>query len=99
MLTREENDLLNRVGQGTPCGELMRRYWHPICPEGKLLENPVQPVRILWEDLVLFRDRQGHLTDSGPCQEDGSALAGRAEGRHMTSARCRHGPSGGTPQA
>ena len=30
MLTAEENELLTRVGPGTPCGELMRRYWHPL---------------------------------------------------------------------
>jgi 5,5'-dehydrodivanillate O-demethylase len=33
MLTREMNEKLTRVGPGTPCGELMRRYWHPIYPE------------------------------------------------------------------
>ena len=30
MLTAEENDLLTRVGPGTPAGVLLRRYWHPI---------------------------------------------------------------------
>ena len=30
MLSKEENEMLTRVGPGTPCGELMRRYWHPI---------------------------------------------------------------------
>jgi len=29
MMTKEENDLLSQVGPGTPCGELMRRYWQP----------------------------------------------------------------------
>jgi 5,5'-dehydrodivanillate O-demethylase len=61
MLTREENEMLTRVGPGTPCGELMRRYWHPIWPEALLRENPVTKVRILCEDLVLFRDRSGRL--------------------------------------
>ena len=61
MLTKEENELFTGVGPGTPCGELMRRYWHPIAPEAKLRENPVQSVRILCEDLVLFRDRAGML--------------------------------------
>ena len=30
MLTKEENELLTRVGPGTPAGEMLRRYWHPI---------------------------------------------------------------------
>jgi 5,5'-dehydrodivanillate O-demethylase oxygenase subunit len=66
MLSREENELLTRVGPGTPCGELMRRYWHPILPEAKLRENPVQKVRILCEDLVCYRDRRGTLGLIGP---------------------------------
>ena len=61
MLSKEENELLTRVGPGTPCGELLRRYWHPVCAEAKLLENPVQKIRILCEDLVLYRDRGGRL--------------------------------------
>lgn len=61
MLTREENEYLTRVGPGTPCGELMRRYWHPVYPEISLRRNPVAKVRILGEDLVLFRDRSGRL--------------------------------------
>jgi 5,5'-dehydrodivanillate O-demethylase len=61
MLTKEENERLTRVGPGTPCGELMRRYWHPIAPAAQLDENPVRKVRILCEDLILYRDRQGRL--------------------------------------
>lgn len=61
MLTTEENELLTRVGPGTPCGELMRRYWHPIAAAAQLLDNPVRRVRILCEDLVLYQDRQGGL--------------------------------------
>lgn len=61
MLSKEENDILTRVGPGTPCGELMRRYWHPVAAMVQLTENPVRKVRILEEDLVLFRDRSGNL--------------------------------------
>ena len=32
MLTQEENELLCRIGPGTPAGELLRHYWHPIAP-------------------------------------------------------------------
>ena len=61
MLTTAENEMLTRVGRGTPCGELMRRYWHPIVPTVQLEDDPVRKVRILGEDLVLFRDRSGDL--------------------------------------
>jgi 5,5'-dehydrodivanillate O-demethylase oxygenase subunit len=61
MLTKEENEYLSRVGPGTPCGELMRQYWHPIAPTANLDENPVQKVRILCEDLILYRDKSGTL--------------------------------------
>ena len=61
MLTEEKNRLLTRVGPGTPMGDLLRRYWHPIAPAGELLQKPVKPVRLLGEDLTLFRDKQGRL--------------------------------------
>ena len=61
MLTVEMNERLTRVGPGTPCGELMRRYWIPIAASSQLLDNPVKPVRILGEDLVLFRNTKGGL--------------------------------------
>jgi len=61
MLSPEENELLTRVGPGTSCGELMRRSWHPILAEAQLRENPVQPIKILGEELVLYRDRGGRL--------------------------------------
>lgn len=61
MLKPEENERLTRVGPGTPMGELLRRYWHPIAVTGELAENPVKPVRILGESLTLYRDRSGTL--------------------------------------
>ncbi|MPZ13844.1 MAG: Rieske 2Fe-2S domain-containing protein [Chloroflexi bacterium] len=60
-LTAEENERLTRVGPGTPMGRLLRWYWHPIAASAQLLENPVRKVRILGEDLVLYRDRGGRL--------------------------------------
>ena len=53
MLTKEQNDALTRVGKGTPMGELMRRYWHPIAATGELEERPTKEVRVNGEDLVL----------------------------------------------
>ncbi|HEY2990237.1 MAG TPA: Rieske 2Fe-2S domain-containing protein [Candidatus Binatia bacterium] len=61
MLSREENAYLTQVGAGTPAGELLRRYWHPVAVAGELTdEKPIKAVRILGENLVVFRDRQGH---------------------------------------
>ena len=59
MLTPEQNDLLAKVGPGTPMGGLMRRYWHPVAATAELDENPVKPIRLMGEDLVLFKDRSG----------------------------------------
>jgi 5,5'-dehydrodivanillate O-demethylase len=61
MLTAEQNELLTRVGPGTPMGALMRRYWHPIATCQEIAANPVKSVRILGEALTLFRDRQGRF--------------------------------------
>ncbi|MCH2531806.1 MAG: aromatic ring-hydroxylating dioxygenase subunit alpha, partial [Dehalococcoidia bacterium] len=56
MLSIQENEKLARVGAGTPMGELMRRYWHPIAAAAELDEKPTKPVRLLGEDLVLYKD-------------------------------------------
>jgi len=61
MLTAEENELLTKVGPGTPMGELMRRYWQPIAASVQLKEEPVRAIRLLGEDLVLYRDQSGTL--------------------------------------
>jgi 5,5'-dehydrodivanillate O-demethylase len=61
MLTREENQLLTQVGRGTPCGELLRRYWHPVAAAAELTaEKPIRPVKILGEELVVYRGRKGN---------------------------------------
>ncbi len=60
MLTQEENDLLPRVGAGTPAGELLRRYWHVVAATGELTAaKPKKRVKILGEELVLYRDKSG----------------------------------------
>jgi 5,5'-dehydrodivanillate O-demethylase len=61
MISEAMNERLTRVGPGTPCGELMRRYWIPVAASSQLLDNPVRKARILGEDLVLYRDRAGKL--------------------------------------
>ena len=61
MLTAEANERLTRVGPGTPMGELMRRYWLPVRPTAQLIEEEVMAVRLLGEDLVLFRSADGQM--------------------------------------
>ena len=60
MLTKEENELLTQVGPGTPCGELLRRYWQPIGVASELTaERPLKRVQVMGEELVAFRDPSG----------------------------------------
>ncbi len=59
MLTQTQNDRYTRVGPGTPCGELMRRYWHPVAAAAQMKDKFTMQVRILGEDLVLYKDRGG----------------------------------------
>ncbi|MCY4583649.1 MAG: Rieske 2Fe-2S domain-containing protein [Chloroflexi bacterium] len=61
MLTAQDNELLTRVGPGTPGGDLLRRYWHPIAAVQQLDQNPVRRVKILGEELALYRNRSGTL--------------------------------------
>jgi 5,5'-dehydrodivanillate O-demethylase len=59
VLTQAQNDRLSRVGPGTPCGELMRRYWHPVAAASQMKDKFTMQVRILGEDLILYKDRGG----------------------------------------
>ena len=61
MLCTAENERITRVGPGTPMGELLRRYWHPIAASAELLEQPTKAVKLLCENLVLYKDRGGVL--------------------------------------
>ena len=62
MLSREENELLTKVGPGTPMGELMRRYWIPAAMSSELVADG-DPLRLmlLGEQLVAFRDSTGRV--------------------------------------
>jgi 5,5'-dehydrodivanillate O-demethylase len=89
MVTKEENELLTQVGPGKPAGKLLRRYWLPVVPARELTgESPLTHVRILGEDLVLFRDRRGRvglLADR--CAHRGASLLyGRIEERGIACA-------------
>jgi 5,5'-dehydrodivanillate O-demethylase len=60
MIPREDNEILTRVGPGTPAGELLRRYWQPVAASAELTgEKPIMKVRLLGEDLALYRDKSG----------------------------------------
>lgn len=63
MLSSEDNELLCRVGRGTPMGELLRHYWMPCLPSTELPapDGPPKKVRLLGENLVAFRDTRGEV--------------------------------------
>ena len=61
MLTAARNEMLTRVGPGTPMGELLRRYWFPVAGASELDKAPIKPVRLLGEDLVLYKDLSGRF--------------------------------------
>ncbi len=66
--------LLIEVGPGTPCGEFMRRYWQPVRASHNVTERP-QQIRILGEDLILFRDKAGRPGLLYPhCMHRGTSL-------------------------
>jgi len=81
---------LTLVGPGTPMGELLRRYWHPVGLTGDASDTP-RALRVLGEDLVLFRDRRerpGLVT--ARCAHRGTTLYyGRVEERGLRC--CYHG--------
>ncbi|MCL6598131.1 MAG: Rieske 2Fe-2S domain-containing protein [Alicyclobacillus macrosporangiidus] len=61
MMSQVQNDTITRVGPGTPLGNLLRRYWYPVAAEVELEQRWTKRVRLLGEDLVLYRDRSGNL--------------------------------------
>jgi phthalate 4,5-dioxygenase oxygenase subunit len=82
MLSKANNDLLTQTGPGTPAGRLLRSYWHPIAASEEMpIGGDPLPVRIMSEDLVLFRDDQDRLGLIGrACSHRGTDLSyGRVE--------------------
>ena len=82
MISREQNDLITRTGPGAPCGTLMRQYWQPVALAVELQgPRPLRPVRLLGQDLVVFRDEAGRLAlIDRDCPHRGADLAyGRLE--------------------
>jgi phenylpropionate dioxygenase-like ring-hydroxylating dioxygenase large terminal subunit len=85
----EQNDLITRIGPGTAYGALMRSYWQPVALldefdarlDARMAHRPVKAVRVLGQDLVLFRDESGRwgLLDRA-CPHRGADLSfGRLE--------------------
>ena len=63
MVTKEQNELLTRVGAGTPMGDTIRRYWLPALLSFEIPEpdSPPARVKLLGEELVAFRDTNGRI--------------------------------------
>jgi 5,5'-dehydrodivanillate O-demethylase len=61
VITEQDNQRLTSVMAGTPGGELLRRYWYPVATAAEMQTSWTKRVRLLGEDLVLYRDRSGRL--------------------------------------
>jgi 5,5'-dehydrodivanillate O-demethylase len=85
---RERNERLTRVGPGTPMGAYMRRFWHPISAVAEFAEWPVKKVRLLGEDLALFRTDDGTIgLVADRCPHRGASLAcGMTDGQGLRCA-------------
>ena len=77
MLSREDNELLCRIGPGTAMGNLMRQYWVPAALSSELPEpdGPLLRVRLLGEDLIGFRTTSGAVgLIQNSCPHRGASL-------------------------
>ena len=76
MLSKKDNELLCRVGPGTPMGNLMRQYWLPAFIAAELPQDGwPRRIRLLGEDLIAYRDSNGHAGVIGEnCPHRGSSM-------------------------
>ncbi|MDJ0958896.1 MAG: aromatic ring-hydroxylating dioxygenase subunit alpha [Arenicellales bacterium] len=82
MMSPEQNEEITLTGTGQPAGKLLRRYWQPVALLDELeQQRPVVPLKVMGEDLVLFRDQSGGLGLVGRyCPHRGADLCyGRLE--------------------
>ncbi len=76
MLSKEANEKLTLVGPGTPMGNLLRRYWHPVAASVEVPPETAIGVKLLGENLALFRSEQGTLgLVTERCPHRGASLA------------------------
>jgi len=89
MLTHQQNESLTQVGPGTPMGELLRGYWMPIAGVSEFDDIKTKAVKILGEDLVLFKDLsdQWGLVDRNCVHRRADLSAGMVE---KTGLRCHY---------
>jgi phthalate 4,5-dioxygenase oxygenase subunit len=82
MLSRQDNELLCRVGPATPMGRMMRRYWLPAAMSTELVAGTPKRVRMLGEDFVAFRGSDGvvGVLDESCPHRGASLVLARAEG-------------------
>lgn len=77
MLKKEDDELITRVGPGTPMGKLMREYWVPAMLSSELPQPDSVPVRVmlLGEQLIGFRDSTGKVgLVANNCPHRGASL-------------------------
>jgi len=81
MISREQNELMTRIGPGTPAGKLLRRYWQPVALVDEMQgDRPVKAVRLFSENLVLYKTNSGYGLMQRHCPHRGADLAyGRVE--------------------
>jgi len=81
MISLEQNELMTRIGPGTPAGKLLRRYWQPVALLDEMKgERPVKAVRLFGENLVLYRTEKSFSLIQRHCPHRGADLAyGRIE--------------------
>jgi phthalate 4,5-dioxygenase oxygenase subunit len=82
MISREENELLTQTGAGTPCGELLRRYWQPVALSEEMnADGAPLAVTLMGEELVIFRDEKGQVgvLDAHCCHRGADLSYGRLE--------------------
>ena len=89
MLDHETNRKLSQVGADTPMGALLRRYWHPIAGAAEMERRPTMPIRLMGEDLVLYRDLSGGygLLDRHCCHRRADLTNGYVEANGL---RCSY---------
>mgnify|MGYP001456127387 CR=1 FL=1 len=89
MLDETKNRMLMEVGDGTPMGNLLRRYWMPIGSVSEFEGKETKPVRLLGEDLVLYKDLSGTfgLIDRHCCHRRADLSYGYVEKRGL---RCNY---------